>query len=373
MVVRVVRVVAALSGSLIYAACGGGDDASKLMAPSMSAGATAGVGTSGSAGASGMVARAGTGGGSTTNAQAGRGGGGAAPASGGSGAGASGMIAGAGAGGGVSGAMATGGAGAGGTTAEPDGQGPTVESATAEGPYKVDSYTDGYRDGPYYADSTIYHPADAKPPFPAVAVVPGYVSPQSSIQGWGPFLASHGIVTMTIGTNTPLDYPPARRDALLDALETLKSENMRSGGPLSGKIDLSRLGVMGWSMGGGGSLLAANEHPELKAAISMCGWNPGYWYSDNKVPSLMFASLGDPLAGGQSQGFYSSMPDDTPKMLFEWGAADHFMANDPTGADRQVGRYGLSWMMVYLVGDMRYKQFLEMMPSGTTDFQSDLN
>ena len=241
------------------------------------------------------------------------------------------------------------------------------------GPYKIEAYSDGYRNGPAYADSTINYPTDAEPPFALVVVVPGFVSPQSSIGSWGPFLASHGIVTMTIGTNLPTDLPETRKNALIDAMKSLQEENTRSGSPLEGKLDTTYKATMGWSMGGGGTLLVANEDPELKATISLCGWNPGYPYSKIKAPALMFASLGDPLAGGQSQGFYRSIPDGTPKMLIEMGAADHFLANNPNSTSGTVGRYGLAWLKVFLEGDERYRKFLQQEPMvPTTDFQSNV-
>ena len=246
-------------------------------------------------------------------------------------------------------------------------------SGAEPGPYKVEQYRDGYRNGPAYADSTINYPTDAEPPFALVVVVPGFVSPQSSIASWGPFLASYGIVTMTIGTNLPTDLPETRKDALIDAMKSLKEENMRSGSPLMGKLDTSYTATMGWSMGGGGTLLVANEDPALKATISLCGWNPGYPYSKIKAPALMFASLGDPLAGGQSQGFYRSIPEATPKMLIEIGAGDHFVANNPASTGGTVGRYGLAWLKVFLEGDERYRKFLLEKPAvPTTDFQSNV-
>lgn len=250
---------------------------------------------------------------------------------------------------------------------------PDSLSGAEPGPYKTERYSDGYRNGPAYADSTINYPTDAEPPFALVVVVPGFVSPQSSIASWGPFLASYGIVTMTIGTNLPTDLPETRKDALLDALQSLKEENSRSGSPLEGKLATDVTATMGWSMGGGGTLLVANETPELKATISLCGWNPGYPYSKIKAPALMFASLGDPLAGGQSQGFYRSIPDETPKMLIEIGAGDHFVANNPASTSGVVGRYGLAWLKVFLEGDERYRKFLKEMPKvPTTDFESNV-
>ena len=156
-----------------------------------------------------------------------------------------------------------------------------------KGPYQVQRYTAGLRNGPAYGSQTMNIPVGAEPPYASIAIVPGFMSAESSIGNWGPFLASHGIVALTIGTNTLMDQPPARERALIDALETIKNENRRAGSPLNGKLDLSRLAVGGWSMGGGGTLNAIQAHPELKAGMAMCPWNPGVPYSRNRVPALM--------------------------------------------------------------------------------------
>jgi len=252
------------------------------------------------------------------------------------------------------------------------GETPTEASASRAGPYMVKRYTSGYRNGPAYADSTIHHPEGAEPPFASIAIVPGFVSPQASIQSWGPFLASHGIVTMTIGTNSGSDPPAVRSRALLDALETLRSENTRNGSPLFGKLDTSRMATGGWSMGGGGTLLAAESTPTLKATLAMCAWNPGYRYAKLQVPTLMFAGTADPLAGGQSQGFYQSIPEATPKMLFEFRGAGHNVANNPSGQGGVVGRYGLSFLKVFLEGDERYREILKIKGPGSSDFRSNI-
>ena len=375
-------------------ACGGGEKpatgvsgvtgpASGTTAPPSAAGTSAPPSTSaGRSGAAGSAAAAGSG------ARAGAGAG-AAGVTGGTGgpsgtAGGAGDVAQAGApsgAGGVGGTAGTAGvAGVAGVTDNagsagmaPSGDEPTSESASSAGPLTVERipWTE-FRNGPEFSGGTIWYPTDGEAPYPFVAVVPGYVSYESSIASWGPFLASHGIVTITIDTNTTGDYPATRAGALLDALKSVAAENSRSGSPLMGKLDESRQALMGWSMGGGGTLIAANRTPSLKAAISMCGWNPGGIYSRMTVPTLMFASLGDPLAGGQSQGFYSSIPDETPKMLIEAGVGDHFLANNPANLSGLIGRYGLSWLKVFLVGDGAYRKFLLEMPTGTTDYASNV-
>jgi dienelactone hydrolase len=252
------------------------------------------------------------------------------------------------------------------------GDAPTRESATRAGPFDVDVLTRGLRDGPDYGTQTLHVPVGAEPPFAGVVVVPGFVSPEASIRAWGPFLASHGIVTLTIGTNSGGDPPDVRADALLDGIETLKAEQSRSGGPLEGRLALDRFAVMGWSMGGGGTLIAANETPALRAAISLAAWSPGVRFTDNQVPTLLLAGSADILAGGQSQGFFDSIPESTPKMLFEVAGGPHDIANDPSSAGGEIGRYGLSWMKVFLEGDERYRQFLLETPSSESDFRDNL-
>lgn len=258
------------------------------------------------------------------------------------------------------------------------GPAPTTASASAKGSYTVKSYTSGYADGADFGSATVWYPTDATAPFAIVAVCPGFVSGESDTAPWGGFLASHGIATITVGTNTGLEQPDVRARALLQALKSLSGENTRSGSPLVGKLDLSRQAIIGWSMGGGGSLLAAEQTPSLKAAISLAGWNPGYKYSKITVPSMLFAAEGDTLAGGadQSPGFYASIPAATPKWM--WRApgtgqlGGHYMFNDPAGTSGTVGRYGLSWMKVFLEGDDRYKQFLPVKPAGAIDFKTNV-
>jgi dienelactone hydrolase len=252
------------------------------------------------------------------------------------------------------------------------GDAPTAESASRQGPFQVTTFSAGLRDGPDYGTQTMHVPNEGEPPFAAVAVVPGFLAAESSIAAWGPFLASHGIVTLTIGTNSPTDSPDLRAKALLDALATIAAENARSGSPLEGKVDLERLGIMGWSMGGGGTLIASSSTPGLKAAITLAAWSPGVSFSDERVPVLLFAGGSDAVAGGQSQGFFTSIPDSTPKMLFEVRGGSHSVANSPNGGNGEVGRYGLSWLKVFLEGDERYRPFLLQEPTQDSDFRQNL-
>jgi dienelactone hydrolase len=250
---------------------------------------------------------------------------------------------------------------------------PTEASAKMMGKFKVMMYADGFSGvGQDYGGATIYYPTDADPPFAMDAVVPGFTAYQNSIADWGPFLASHGIVTMTIDTLTTSDPPAQRADELMGALKALAAENTRMGSPLMGKLDLTRQAVSGWSMGGGGTLIASAAHPELKCGVSFAAWQPSGGEMD-KVPVLMFEATADPLAAGMSDSFYTAVPDSVDKMLFEVAGAGHDVANSPFNSMSIIGLYGLSWFKVYLEGDMRYKQFLLLpAPSITSTFMTNV-
>ncbi len=77
------------------------------------------------------------------------------------------------------------------------------------------------------------------------------------IQSWGPFLASHVIVCMTIGTNSIFDEVMDRKIALQDALISLKAEQSRLTSLLFNNLDTNLIALGGWSMGGGGAQLVA--------------------------------------------------------------------------------------------------------------------
>jgi hypothetical protein len=50
----------------------------------------------------------------------------------------------------------------------------------------------------------------------------------------------------------------------------------------------------------------------------------------------------------------------------------HDIADDPASAGGQIGRYGLSWLEVFLEGDGRCRQFLLETPSRESDFRDNL-
>ncbi|RYM32789.1 T9SS type A sorting domain-containing protein [Brumimicrobium glaciale] len=237
----------------------------------------------------------------------------------------------------------------------------TVESITNPGPYGVAILTelDGIRNGPDYDGATIYYPTNATPPFASIAIVPGFVSLPSSVQEWGPFYASHGIVTIIIGTNSLFDDPETRANALLDALETIKQENVRNSSPIEGLLDLSQLAVSGWSMGGGGAQRAAVLDNSIAGVVALCPYleNP---VLNHDVPVLIFSGQNDAVATPSQQAdvHYNVTPSTTNKVLYEIKGGNHSAANTPNGGGGSVGKIALSWLKLYVENDKCYCSLL---------------
>lgn len=227
----------------------------------------------------------------------------------------------------------------------------TLENLTNPGPYEIATLTeaDGIRNGPDYAGATIYYPTNGTGPYASIAMVPGFTALPSSIEEWGPFYASHGIVTIIIGTNSLVDLPEARANALLDALETIKQENTRNASPLEGALNTNQLAVSGMSMGGGGAQRAAVLDNSISAVVALCPYlnSPAL---NHDVPLLIFSGEEDLVAPPSEHAnvHYNSTPNSTDKLLFEVANGNHFVANSPSGSEGVIGQVALSWLKLQL-------------------------
>jgi len=257
----------------------------------------------------------------------------------------------------------------------------TISSATVNGSYTVNSYleSDGIRDGNDYYGSTIYYPENTSGLLPSIIIIPGYANPELSIQAWGSFLASHGIVCMTIGTNSVFDLVNDRKEALKDALISLKDENNRTNSPLFNNLDTNLIALGGWSMGGGGAQLVAVEDPGIKAILAFCPFIEPSVVSpsllNHSAPILIFSGQIDVVAppGTHADMQYNYTPSSTKKLKYEVFGGGHTIANTPLGGFGEVGRMGLSWLKKYLVNDSCYCPLLLDTPTTASDYETNID
>lgn len=204
-----------------------------------------------------------------------------------------------------------------------------------------------------FGGGTIYYPT-ATGRYGVVAISPGFTATESSVAWLGRRLATHGLVVITINTNTTLDQPASRATQLMAALNHVvnsASSTVRS------RVDSTRLAVAGHSMGGGGALIAAENNPTLKAALPLTPWNLSSSFTQVRVPTLIVGADGDAVASVavHARPFYASLPATTFKAYAELNGASHFT---PNSTNTPIGRYGTAWMKRFVDADSRYSPFL---------------
>ncbi|WP_093610010.1 dienelactone hydrolase family protein [Streptomyces indicus] len=238
------------------------------------------------------------------------------------------------------------------------GPAPTQSSIEASrGPYAVSQTSVSSLSASGFGGGTIYYPTTTSDgTFGAVVISPGFTAYESSIAWLGPRLASQGFVVFTIDTLTTLDQPDSRGRQLLAALDHLTQRST-----VRSRVDASRLGVMGHSMGGGGTLEAAKSRPSLQAAIPLTGWNTDKTWPEIQTPTLVIGADGDTIApvSSHSEPFYQSLPSSLDKAYLELNGASHFT---PNTSNTTIAKYSISWLKRFIDNDTRYEQFLCPLP-----------
>jgi alpha-beta hydrolase superfamily lysophospholipase len=233
------------------------------------------------------------------------------------------------------------------------GPNPTEASVTAAtGPFATASTTvpesvAGFGGG------VIHYPTDtSQGTFGAVAVAPGFLASSSHYAWLGPRLASQGFVVFLIDTDARRDLPPARGSQLLAALDYLvTSSSVRT------RVDAGRLAVAGHSMGGGGTLEAADDRPGLQAAIPLQPWHTVKSWPNVRVPTMIIGAELDTTAppANHSEPFYTSLTAASDRAYLELNDAEHRVSTSP---DVTTARYMISWLKRYVDNDTRYEPFL---------------
>jgi predicted dienelactone hydrolase len=212
-----------------------------------------------------------------------------------------------------------------------------------------------------FGGGDIYYPTStAAGTFGAVAIAPGYTASRSSMAWLAPRIASQGFVVFNIDTLTRSDQPASRGRQLLAALDYLTQRST-----VRTRIDTTRLGVMGHSMGGGGTLEAADDRPSLQAAIPLTPWNLTKSWSGVTVPTMIIGAENDTVApvSSHAKPFFTSLPASADKAYLELNNASHFA---PNSSNTTIAEYSIAWLKRFIDNDVRFDQFLCPAPRVST-------
>lgn len=204
-----------------------------------------------------------------------------------------------------------------------------------------------------FGGGTIHYPTNAGGCglLGGIAVIPGYVSYESSIKWWGPRLASWGFVVITIDTNSIYDDPDSRATQLSAALDYILNDNT-----VGAQIDSTRLSAIGWSMGGGGALQLATKRKTVRAIIPQTLYHDKD-HGEMDTPALFITCQNDRIASNKkySSPFYDKATG--AKMKIEIKNGSHFCPSYRFN-ETLLSKPSIAWMHRYINGDTRFDKFL---------------
>ncbi|MBT1636101.1 lipase [Clavibacter tessellarius] len=218
-------------------------------------------------------------------------------------------------------------------------------------------------DGSGFGSATIFTPQNTgKAKLGAIVVAPGLKGTRSDMEWLAKDLAGEGFIVFNMDTLNRYDLPNQRSYEMLAAAKYLATDS-----PVKDQVDPADLGVVGYSLAGGGSLNAAVEQHGLKAAVALmpydipAGTTDPYHptasptYPTITTPTLIITGQTDTTAPASFMGkpAYESIPSTTAKQYLELRGADHFVARGKSNAT--VRDAVTNFLKAYLDGDSAAK------------------
>lgn len=234
----------------------------------------------------------------------------------------------------------------------------------SNGSSTVCSYTTGLT-SLSYASARVSYPCNLSGTAPATTLTGGFTNTKEQMYWLADHLTSHGYIVITMTPNNILGTPLNWETAHKGGIDKLKSENTRLLSAIRGKVDTSKLGIMGFSMGGGGTLLAAADlGTDVKTAVPLAPWLgtliPSY--RNIKAKTLIISGSSDSVAfPGIIAGYYNNLPTSITRGLAELRGADHSDFYSITASSSQQTRVKTlttAWLKSYLNGDGSYLTYL---------------
>jgi len=165
-------------------------------------------------------------------------------------------------------------------------------------------------------------------PFPLVVLSPGFVINRSQYGSYLSRLASHGFVAVSQSARAEANHAQYRDDTS-KLLTWLLAPTGSSAARISGRIDASRVGLTGHSLGGKISLLVAAKDPRVKAVIAIDPVDAGNPLARDTLPTIRLPAgvpiglLGETIS--KTGGSQPCAPADSNyEVLYRSTSADRF-------------------------------------------------
>ncbi len=250
---------------------------------------------------------------------------------------------------------------------------PPTGAPDEEGEFTECSYTSGLYDSDY-SSAKVFYPCETEyGPFAGTTMTGGYTNTRSDMDWISEHLVTHGYIVIAMTPNNNLGTNGQWTDAHKAGIAMLKSENTEYGSPIYGLVDTNKLQISGYSKGGGGALLAADDlGSQVKSVIPMAPYMDfGYSLSGITADTMILIGTSDAVASpSAAEDMYNDLPDNIERT---WGLFDgvghlEWDNSASTTNHNHMKTYITSWMKVHLDGDATYEQYIDGSQSWFDEF-----
>lgn len=217
-----------------------------------------------------------------------------------------------------------------------------------------------------YKEAVFFYPCELTTPTPATTLTAGYNNTYRNLQWMAEAMAEAGYVVLAL---SPIDIygdVPQWTAAHLGGQKTLIAENNRIDSPLKGKIDIERRGIAGFSMGGGGTLLAGSElQKDVKA---LAAFAPFLKAEDRlkvnvAVPTMILAGDRDLLVTNESideiYGRVKNAGVDNALAVYRNGRHQQWYRAEITTNRESYKTMAIAWFDLYLKDNKSAAKYFE--------------
>ena len=218
-----------------------------------------------------------------------------------------------------------------------------------------------------YASARISYPCGLRERAPAVTLTGGYTNIKEQMYWLADHLTSHGFIVITITPYNIFGTPPVWEDAHKAGYRELLAQDSSWWSPLRNRVDRNQMGLLGYSMGGGGALLAAADLGERVKAVG--GLSP---YLDYRSPDYSEISAATLLLGGSLDftatpgavhSYYQQLPTNTTAAIGILRGLNHLDWANLIGSGGSMKNRGrilvTAWLKLQLGGDQTVRDVFD--------------